>query len=437
MAGGGNWETQNKELSGAYTNFKTNSLAVAGLDSKGAVAIPLMLDWGKVGEFIKVSLTTKFKEVFGKDLKDLLPIKEAFKGTGNVIVYNLNGEGEKAAATSGEFKVSAAHGGVGGNKLSVTIAIGLSGNATVRTFFEGVRVDSQIVEKTEELKANAYVIFEGTLPEVDAILTLTGGTTLAAQNDSYATFAAGLDTQIFKTIALGSDDESVKLMLSLKVKQWRENEGKNVALITNDYNAADHEGVISIKNGVYLGGEFLPAKDAVYWYGAAYANAGSNSLTYEEYPGATDVERLDHDAIVKAKREGHVVFIYDQGEDGIDRMVVESDINTFRSFTPEKNRDFGKGLIVRQMDIMGNNIKHVYSRSYIGKVKNGGNGRNLFKGAIMKEVLDRMVRRGEIEPYNPDDIVVIVGDEKDAVLVSLGVKFIDAMEKLYTTVDCQ
>ncbi|MEK4712240.1 phage tail sheath C-terminal domain-containing protein [Sporosarcina sp. FSL K6-5500] len=434
---GGNWETQNKDLSGAYINFETDSLAVAGLDSRGAEVVPLTLDWGKVGEFIKVSPDTKFEETFGKDLKDLKKIREAFKGTGNVIVYNLNGEGDKATATSGTFVATAVHGGKDGNELSVTVAIGLSGNATVRTFFRGARVDSQVVETTQELVANPYVSFSGELPDADATLTLKGGTTITAMNDSYATFAAGLDSQIFKTIAIGTDDESVKLLLSLKVKQWRENEGKNVALITNDYNDADHEGVISIKNGVYVGEEFISAKDAVYWYGAAYANAITNSLTYAEYPGATDVERLPHEEIVKAKREGHVVFIYNEGADGLDRMVVESDINTFRSFTPKKNQDFRKGLIVRQMDIMGNNIKHIYSRNFIGKVKNHGNGRNLFKGSIMKEVLDRLVRQEAIEPYDTEDIVIREGDTKDAVLVTLGVKFVDAMEKLYMTVECK
>lgn len=434
---GGNWEKQNKELSGAYFNFETDDLVVTGLDSRGAVVIPLKLDWGAVEEFIKVSPSTQFKETFGKDLKDILPIKEAFKGTGNVIVYNLNGEGDKATATSETFVVTAVHGGSDGNKLSVTVAQGLDGGATVRTFFDGARVDSQIVETLADLTENPYVAFSGELPPTDVVLTLTGGETLSATNDSFATFADGLGTQIFKTVSFGTDDKSVQLLLSLKVKQWRENEGKNVAFITNDYNDADHEGTISIKNGVYLGGEFLPAKDAVYWYGAAYANAVTNSLTYDEYPGATDVERLQHDDIVKAKREGHVVFIYDVGEDGIDRMVVESDINTFRSFTREKNQDFRKGLIIRQMDILENNTKHIHSRFYIGKVKNHENGRDLFKGALMTDVLDEMERKEAIDPYVPDEIQIDEGSLKDAVLVTLGVKFVDAMEKMYVKVKCE
>ncbi|MFJ8099400.1 phage tail sheath C-terminal domain-containing protein [Lysinibacillus sp. NPDC096212] len=434
---GGNWEKQNKELSGAYTNFETNDLVVQGLDSKGAVVIPILLDWGDSGVFTKVTPNTKFMELFGKDLKDLLPISEAFKGTGNVIVYNLNGEGNKAAAKSGNFEVKAVHGGLDGNNIVVTVAQGLNGEATIRTFYDGERVDSQVVSSVAELTSNPYVVFNGELPEGDATLTLSKGTTVSATNDSYATFATALDTQIFKTIAIGTNDESIKLLLSLKVKQWREDEGKYVTLITNDYNVADHEGTVSIKNGVYIGDKFISAQEAVYWYGAAYANASTNSLTYAEYPGATDVERLSSPDVIKAKKEGHVVFIYDEGADGLDRVVVESDINTFRSFTPKKNQDFRKGTIIRQMDIVGNNVKHIYSRYFIGKVKNHEDGRNLFKGAIMKDVLDILVKQEAIEPYNPNDITIEQGDLKDAVLVSAGVKFVDAMEKLYMTILCK
>lgn len=434
---GGRWETQNKVRPGAYLNFETNDLVATGLDSRGAEVIPLMLDWGETGKFIKVGPNTKFKELFGKDLGDIKPIREAFKGTGDVIVYNLNGEGDKATATNEGFTATAVHGGADGNKITVTVAHGLDGEATVRTFFDGERVDSQVVISADDLTPNPYVTFSGELPLEDVVLTLTGGQTTPATNDSYSEFAAGLDTQNFKTLAVGTDDESIKLLLSLKVKQWREEEGKNVHLITNNYNAADHEGVVSVLNGVYLGDEFIPAEEAVYWLGAAYANAITNSLTYAEYPGATDCERLSHEEIVKALQDGHIVYTYNQGADGVDRVVVEQDINTFRSFTPKKNQDFRKGKIVRQMDIVSNNVQHIYSRFFIGKVDNNEEGRNLFKGQVMKVVLDPLVRNGAIEPYSPDDLDFRQGEGKDAVLANLGIKFIDAMEKLYMTVDCK
>lgn len=429
---GGNWETQNKVRPGAYINFETNDLVAAGLDSAGPVVIPLALDWGEVGKFIKVTSNSKFKELFGKSLGDIVPIREAFKATGQVIVYNLNGEGTKATATSGTFIATAKYGGVAGNKISVTVTVGLTGTSTVKTFYDGTQVDSQVVANTAGLVANAFVSFTGALPATDATLTLATGTTVAATNESHSAVASGLDTQDFKVVAVGTDDDTIKLLYALKVKEWREQQGKNVTLVTNDYNEADHEGVVSVLNGVTLeGNEVLTAKDALYFYAGAYANASTNSLTYVEYPGAIDSERKTHDEIVQALEEGHIVYAFNKGS-----VVIEQDINTFRSFTPEKSKDFRKNKIIRAMDIISNNTQHVFSTFFIGKVSNDANGRDLFKQQEMKVVLDPLVQSGSIV-YDTDDVIVLEGADKDAVLVTMGVEFNDAMEKLYMTVACK
>lgn len=239
-------------------------------------------------------------------------------------------------------------------------------------------------------------------------------------------------------VAVGTDDDSIKTLFSAKVIHWREDEGKNVTFVTNNYNAADHEGVVSVKNSVVLDGyEVIEAENAVYWYAAAYATADTNSLTYTEYPGAIDCERLSHEEIVKALKDGHIVFTFQQGLDGIDRIVIEQDINTFRTFTVKKNQDFRKNKIIRSIDILSDNVQHIYSRTFIGKVNNDEDGRNLFKGQVMTAVLDGLVSRGAIEPYDPDEFIVEQGNEKDAVLARLSIKFNDAMEKLYMTVECK
>lgn len=429
---GGNWETQNKVRPGAYINFETNDLVVAGLDSAGPVVIPLALDWGEVGKFIKVTSNSKFKELFGKSLGDITPIREAFKATGQVIVYNLNGEGSKATATSGTFVATAKHGGIAGTKIRVTVTVGLADTSTVKTFYDGDQVDSQVVANTSELVPNAFVSFTGALPVADATLTLAGGTTVLATNESHSTLASGLDTQDFKVVAVGTDDDTIKLLYALKVKEWREQQGKNVTLVTNDYNTADHEGVVSVLNGVTLeGNEVLTANESLYFYAGAYANASTNSLTYAEYPGAIDSERKSHDEIVQALKDGHIIYTFNNN-----RVVIEQDINTFRSFTAEKNQDFRKNKIIRSMDIVSNNTQHVFSTFFIGKVDNNDNGRDLFKQQEMKVVLDPLAKRGALE-YESEDITITQGAEKDAVLVKMGIKFADAMEKLYMTVACK
>lgn len=429
---GGYWETQNKVRPGAYVNFETNDLVATGVDSAGAVAIPIALDWGETGKFIEVTPRTNFKEVLGKSLNALLPIREAFKGTGQVIVYNLSGQGEKAKATSGTFVATAIHAGSDGNKINITVTVGLDGVSTVKTYYDGAPVDSQEVSAAAELTANAYASFSGDLPDADATLTLSGGKTGPATNDAYSEFAAGLDTQEFKSVAVGTDDASIKTLLTLKVKEWREQIGKNVALITNNYADADFEGVISVKNGVVLeGNQELSAKESVYFYAGAYASAGTDSLTYAEYPGAIDCERLTHEEIIQALKDGHIVYSFNN-----ERVVIEQDINTYRSFTVKKNQDFRKNKLVRSMDIVSNNVQYVFSTFFIGRVTNNENGRDLFKQQLMKIVLDPLVQSEALE-YDPEDIVISQGNEKDAVLVTAGIRFNDAMEKLYMTVACK
>lgn len=438
---GGTWKTQNKIRPGAYINFETNSLNTTTPDSNTVVAIPIKLDWGESRKFVKVTPNTKFKEVLGKNLNEIVPLREAFKATSQVLIFNLNSGGNKAAATGGGtvggtgggLTATAKHAGSDGNKLSVVVTANLDGTATVKTYFDGDIVDTQTVATIADLQPNPFVTFSGQLPTSNITLKLSGGTTGIATNDAYAIFAAGLDTQDFKVVAVGTDDPTVKALLALKVKEWRENYGKNVTLVTNSYNAADHEGVVSVLNGVTLeGNEQLSAKDALYWYAAAYASAGTSSLTYAEYPGAVDCERKTHEEIEQALKDGHIVYTFNR-----DSVVVEQDINTFRSFTPTKNQDFRKNKIIREMDIVSDNTQYIYSKYFIGKVNNNEDGRNLFKKEIMKSVLDPLVRFGALEPYNPDDIVVEQGYEKDAVLVNVGLKFVDAMEKLYMTVACK
>lgn len=429
---GGHFTQQNKSRPGAYVNFATNELASTGLNTTGPVVIPLALNWGESEKFIKVTPNSKFRELFGKHVADIVPVREAFKATGQIIVYNLNGEGVKATATSDAFVATAVHGGTDGNKISVIVTVGLADTSTVKTYFDGEQVDSQTVAVVGDLVANPYVKFSGTLPTTDATLTLATGTTVPATNTSYSDLAAGLDTQDFKVLAVGTDDETIKSLLTLKVKEWREEAGKNVTLVTNDYVDADFDGVVSVVNGVTLeGNEVLEASEALYWFAAAYANAGTLSLTYSEYPGAIDCERSTHDEVVTALRAGHVIYTFNNG-----RVVVEQDINTFSSFTTEKNQDFRKNKLIRTMDIVSDGTQRVFSVYFIGKVTNNDDGRDLFKQELIKVVLGPLAQRGALE-YISEEIAIRQGEEKDSVVVELGITFNDAMEKLYMTVNCK
>ena len=75
----------------------------------------------------------------------------------------------------------------------------------------------------------------------------------------------------------------------------------------------------------------------------------------------------------------------------------------------------------------------MFEQTYLGKVNNNENGRTSFKSDIIS-YLKELNKLGAIDDFKNEDIVVSAGNEIDSVLVEIGVKPIDAMEKLYMTV---
>src|SRR5690625_4477002 len=148
---GGYWESQNKVRPGAYINFESNDQPLNALDARGPVIVPLKLNWGKSKEFVAIGSDTDFVSEFGNEMGDIVPVREAYKATGKIIVFNLNGGGDKAAGTDDSFTVTAVYGGTAGNNLRVTITKNLDDSRTVKTFYKGTQVDIQTVDDAEDL----------------------------------------------------------------------------------------------------------------------------------------------------------------------------------------------------------------------------------------------------------------------------------------------
>src|SRR5690606_10606048 len=105
----------------------------------------------------------------------------------------------------------------------------------------------------------------------------------------------------------------------------------------------------------------LTAAQAVAWVAGATAGAAANqSLTYQAYDGAVDVApRYTNSQIIAALQNGEFVFIPLDG-----RAVVEQDINTLHTFTPEKGKAFSKNRVLRVLDGLANDYMRVFSQSY-------------------------------------------------------------------------
>ena len=200
--------------------------------------------------------------------------------------------------------------------------------------------------------------------------------------------------------------------------------------VINNYAEANNEGVISVDNGVTLAdGTKLTYKEAIYRVAALSATAGSKSLTHAEYVGAIDCDAKTPQEIAQAIEKGNIVFRVFRG-----RVLIAQDVNTLVTPADGQNDDFKKNKLVRTMDIIGEAIQAVFVENFVGQVVNDIDGRELFKQHLIVRVLDPLVAQSALT-YSADDIKVTEGSQKEAILVTLGVKLADAMEKLYVTVE--
>lgn len=435
---GGTWTTQNKVRPGVYVNVASNQSAIGKMGERGITALALALNWGPSGVIAKITPQDDVDKLFGYELEHptMVPVREALKRAGTLLLYRLN-EGVKAAVTGSGLQVTAKYGGERGNDISVVIEKNTENNALfdVKTLLNRVEKDKQTVATAEELTANDYTLFlkngaEGL--KLTAGMPLIGGANGTVTNGAHSDFLSALEVQDFQTVGLLSQDNSLKALYSAFVRRLRDTEGKKVQAVLSDYATADHEGIISVKNGVVLSdGTTIDKEDAVAWVAGATAAAAVNeSLTYQAYDDAVDADmRLSHSETTAALLNGELLFTYNGG-----RAVVEQDINTFTAFSPDKGKAFSKNRVLRVLDGIANDLKTIFENYYIGKVANNEDGRALFWSQCATYMND-LQNIGAIEGFNAQtDVVVVAGSDSDSIMLDVAVKPVDSVEKVYMKV---
>ena len=429
---GGTWTTQNKVRPGAYVNVRSNGTVGTSDSITGVVALPLALDFGPEGEVVEINVSSDLTR-FGYDLthEKLLLLREALKQAATVLLYRV-GSGGKAAAVEGSLSVTALYGGTRGNDISVISKenVNITGAFDVETYLEGRLIDSQTAKTIGELSNNRLISFTGEGDLTAFSIVLENGSNTAATANDYMTFFSKIQVYDFNTIALPVKDEVTKAAGASFINRMRNEEGKKCQLVVAGY-AANSEAVINIKNGVVLSdGTLISPEQATAWVAGASAAAGvATSLTYKAYDGATDVtQRYLNSEIITSLQNGEFVFTEKRGS-----AVVEQDINSLRSFTTEKSRDFAKNRILRVLDDIANNSKKTFEDNFIGKVNADQDGRELFK-ADRISYFNSLQGAGAITNFSADDVVVEAGNDKDSIVLNVQVQPIDAMEKLYMTV---
>lgn len=434
--GGGTWLTQNKVLPGSYINFISAARASATLSDRGFTALPLAMNWGEEGKIITLELADLQKNSFdllGYAYTDdnLRPLREIFKGAKTVYLYRINSGGNKASLTSGNLTATAKYGGTRGNDISIVIEENIDevGAFDVKTYVDGKLVDSQTGKLVADLVANHFVVFSGNgALAVAQGSSLIGGSNGTVDGTAYSDFLDAVEAFNFNILVYDGTDDLMKSLFVEFTKRMRDDHGVKFQTVVHKFNTADFEGVISVENKILDAG--LNEASLVYWVAGQEAGCPVNrSVTNKTYDGEFKVD-VDYkqSALEAALKNGKFMF-HKVG----DKVNVLDDINTFVSFTVDKNEDFNNNQVIRVLDQIGNDIAVLFNTKFLGKVQNNDAGRIAFWNELVT-YHNEMQRIQAIENFEADDIVVEKGNDKKSVLVTDYVMPVSVMTKLYMTV---
>ena len=430
--GGGTFVTQNKVLPGAYINFVSATRATSSLSDRGIVAIPLELDWGIDEDVFQVTSDDFEKysvKYFGYDYthEKLKGLRDLFKNIRLGYFYKLN-KGVKASCTIATAKYS----GIRGNDLKVTVTTNIDDNAKfdVVTLLDNKKVDTQIAKVITDLQDNDYITWkkDATL-EASAGLVFTGGTNgEAVTGAEYQAFLDKIESYSFNALGCLATTTEIKSLFVEFTKRMRDKVGAKFQTVLYKKSDADYEGVVSVENKIK--DKDLVESSLIYWATGAIAGCDINkSNTNKKYDGEFDVGvNYTQIQLEEALKSGKFIF-HKVG----DEVHVLEDINTFVSFTDDKNDDFSSNQSVRVLDQIANDIATLFNTKYLGEVPNDKSGRISFWNDVVKHH-EQLQNMRAIEDFKADDVSVEPGSDKKTVVVSDAVKVISAMSKLYMTV---
>ena len=457
---GGTWTAQNKVRPGAYIKFKAVSSTNPNLATRGVMTMPVALTWGPQKEVI---------ELFSSDLvngmsmdkigysaadPESLIFRQALGNCYKAYIYRMDAGGQKASITVDGVTATAKYYGTSGNSVAFSFVENASSANMwdVITYFRGTEKARQTISKSStvaELVDNDWIEWGGTgvLPSnaVPATL-LSGGTNGTVSNQVY-TATDGYFNKIkqytWNTMAIPQADSiadtTIKTAAVAFVRQLREDEGKKVQVVLH-HDTSNYEGVISVRQGYKTATETIdPNMFTAYVAGLTAGSEVNVSNTYKVIDGAVSivyeegVAPYDHNAILQLLAKGQLVLSTRQ--DG--SVVIEQDINTLHVPYPtaDVNYAFSKNRVIRTLDGINTAITNLFENTYIGKISNNEDGRNVFKADIIA-YLNRLQTINAIQNFNSQtDIDIAQGEAIDSVVVNLNVQPVDSMEKLYMTVN--
>ena len=440
---GGTWMYQNKVIPGAYINIVSKASTVGTLGDRGTVAVAMPMSWGTGA--IKVTgeelLNGKSLEKIGVDLNDdILKYRVALSGANACWFYRTNENGTGSAKASvtvtDSWSIEAKYTGVAGNNIKVDISAGsTSWNVTVSM---KDTVVEQLLNVTPVAGYETDFIKFVAVPTVITAYNaqLSGGADGSTQDLSGMYNALANKTWQCLAVYGCKTNTAYNSTIITAIENYRDNNGKKVqGVVYQDVdtpNTTNNEGIIVVHQGFKTATETVDEDLFPIWVASATAGANVNeSLTARVVENAIEiigaVDSADYEDVINDGR-----FFLAYRADGA--IKVMKDINSFNQFQTSKNYEFSKNRVMRTLDEIANDIDLIFERNYEGKQSNDKTGRLLFKNEL-HNVLTQLYEVGAVDEPSMDDITVEQGSAIDAVVVTLGVRPIDAMEILYLTVE--
>lgn len=240
---------------------------------------------------------------------------------------------------------------------------------------------------------------------------------------------------------LGSTDTTT---ISAWIKQYRDDERKTFKAVLA-HCKGDHEGIINLTteniSTTITGAKHTAAEYCARIAGVLAGLSLARSSTYYVLDDISEAETPDDpDDRINA---GELVIVFDGRKYKIGRGV-----NSLVSFTTEKTEDVRFIKIVEGMDLYMDDIRETYEESYVGKIINDYDGKQMFVAAIgayhkglLGNVLDKsydnvvaididaqrtyLESRG-MDTSEMDDIAVAKANTGTKVFIASNVKFVNA-----------
>lgn len=434
---GGTFITTNKKLPGAYINFESVAQAAGTIGERGVATMPLQLEWGPQDTVIELLSTdlsngnALTKVGLNVEDEDALLLRECLKHCYKLYLWRADKGAVKATAAIGDLTVSAKYAGLKGNHIEVAI-IQNQEQFDVVTYYKFTEKDRQTVVSIEALKGNDFVDFTGTgTLSAQAGTPLTGGSSGTKSLENYKAYFNAMKLYSWNTMGIPSDDEALPPLVTSYIKDQREKAGKKVQAVVYNYNAADYEGIISVKQGYTTAIETIQPVDFVAWVTGATAGADVNeSLCYKPLEGATGIiGDLSEEVLEEEITKGW--FLLGKRVDGV--IVVLDDINTLTTFELDKDEDFANNRVIRVLDEIALTTQLQFEAHFIGKVDNTETGRDIFKSQLISNFI-LLQDLGAIQNFAASDITVSIGTGKGDIQVAAYIQPVDCMKKLYMIV---